>query len=138
MSKGAYCLIAHLNRNKSIGIGALGKIFFKKGYYCYVGSAMNNLEKRIERHKSKTKKIHLHIDYFLRYGRITQVVKLISNKKIECLLSRSINRISDGSVGGFGCSDCKCKSHLYFFKKDPSKISVHLKKTFIKTLIILS
>ena len=138
MSKGAYCLIICLNRNKSVKIGALGTLFFRKGYYCYVGSAMNNLEKRIERHKSKTKKIHWHIDYFLRYGRITQVVKLISNKKIECLLSRSINRISDGFVQGFGCSDCNCNSHLYFFKKDPSKISVHLKKTFIKTHIIIS
>src|SRR3989338_4977648 len=127
MSKGAYCLIAHLNRNKSIGIGALGKIFFKKGYYCYVGSALNNLEKRIERHKRKNKNLHWHIDYFLRYGKIVDVVKIITNRRTECFLSRSISKIADGFISSFGCSDCKCDSHLYFFKKNPFKRLAKLK-----------
>jgi len=40
--KGAYCLVIELKKNSSIKIGALGTIKFKKGLYCYVGSALNN------------------------------------------------------------------------------------------------
>ena len=116
MPKGAYCLIIKNNKNRKLRIGSLGNVLFKKGYYCYVGSALNNLEKRIERHKRRNKKIKWHIDYFLKYGKIMNVIKIETNKKIECLLSKKIMKISNGFVKGFGCSDCKCKSHLYYFK----------------------
>lgn len=121
MSKGVYYLIIKLDRDKRIKIGKLGIINFKKGYYCYVGSALNGLEKRIERHKSKDKKFHWHIDYFLKYGDILDTFIMETNKKIECLLSKKIERISKGSVKGFGCSDCKCSSHLYYFDKNLTK-----------------
>jgi Uri superfamily endonuclease len=43
--KGCYCLIIKLNNDRTVKIGKkLGKIEFKKGYYVYVGSAMNSLE----------------------------------------------------------------------------------------------
>jgi Uri superfamily endonuclease len=120
MVKGVYCLIINLTRNKTIKIGKLGSINFKKGYYCYVGSALNNLEKRIQRHKSKKKKFHWHIDYFLKYGKIIDVIKIETTKKIECSLSKKINNFADDRIKNFGCSDCRCKSHLYFFNQKPN------------------
>jgi len=53
---GIYCLVIEIPKNMSIIVGKLGKIKFEKGYYTYVGSAQNNLEKRIERHFRKEKK----------------------------------------------------------------------------------
>lgn len=121
MSKGVYCLIINLPKDKTIKIGKLGNILFKKGYYCYVGSALNNLEKRILRHKSKNKKIRWHIDYFLKYGKIIGTIEIKTTKKIECKLSKKVNKLSDTHILKFGCSDCRCNSHLYYFNKNPSK-----------------
>lgn len=114
--KGCYCLIIKLNKKSTIKIGKkLGKIEFKKGYYVYVGSAMNSLESRIKRHLSDEKKLHWHVDYLLKKSEITDVIYTESERKIECDLSQSISEKSKG-VKDFGCSDCKCESHLYYFK----------------------
>ena len=44
--KGTYCLIIHLRKDTSIEVGKRGLINFSKGYYVYVGSALNSLESR--------------------------------------------------------------------------------------------
>ncbi|WP_405281629.1 DUF123 domain-containing protein [Methanobrevibacter sp.] len=112
--KGCYCLIIHLNNTKTIKVGRLGKINFKKGYYVYVGSAMNSLESRLKRHLSEDKKLHWHIDYLLKKAEITCII-FNENKKVECELSQFLKTKTDG-VKNFGCSDCECESHLYYFK----------------------
>ncbi len=114
--KGCYCLIINLEKNCEIKIGKkLGKIDFKKGFYVYVGSAMNSMESRLNRHLSDEKKLHWHIDYLLKKAKITDIVYNESTKKIECNLSRYISTEAEG-IRDFGCSDCKCESHLYYFK----------------------
>ena len=112
--KGCYCLIIHSQIKQKIKIGKIGPINFKKGYYVYIGSAMNSLESRIRRHLSDEKKLHWHIDYLLEKSEITNVI-YNENKKVECELSQYIAQKTDG-VKDFGCSDCECESHLYYFK----------------------
>lgn len=114
LMKGCYCLTIHLNNTKTIKVGRLGKINFKKGYYVYVGSAMNSLESRLKRHLSEDKKLHWHIDYLLKKAEITCII-YNENKKVECELSQFLKTKTDG-VKNFGCSDCECESHLYYFK----------------------
>ena len=41
--KGTYCLIIYLRKDKAIEIGKCGSINFRRGYYVYVGSALNSL-----------------------------------------------------------------------------------------------
>jgi len=43
--------------------------------------------------------------------------------KEECRLAEKI-RCMYGAIPtiGFGCSDCKCESHLYYFREKPEKI----------------
>lgn len=116
MMKGCYCLVIRLDETTEIRIGKkLGKIKFNKGHYVYVGSAMNSLISRIKRHLSDEKKLHWHIDYFLKYSQITEVIYNRSNRKIECDLSQYIASKTSG-IRNFGCSDCDCESHLYYFK----------------------
>ena len=69
--KGCYCLTIHLKNAKKIKVGKLGMINFKKGYYVYVGSAMNSLESRLKRHLSEDKKLLCNI--------INNCLKYISN-----------------------------------------------------------
>ena len=112
--KGCYCLIIHINDSKAIRVGKLGKIKFKKGYYVYVGSAMNGLESRLNRHLSDSKKLHWHVDYLLKNAEIADIIYNV-DKKVECEVSQYISAKSEG-IDGFGCSDCDCESHLYYFK----------------------
>ncbi|WP_407424259.1 GIY-YIG nuclease family protein [Methanobrevibacter sp.] len=115
--KGCYCLIINMNKSCEIEIGKLGKISFKRGCHVYVGSAMNSLAARISRHLSDDKKLHWHIDYLLKNenAEISEVIYNVSEEKIECRLSQIISDKSNG-IEGFGCSDCDCESHLYYFK----------------------
>ncbi|MBU4493370.1 MAG: GIY-YIG nuclease family protein [Nanoarchaeota archaeon] len=117
--KGTYCLVIELKKDSSIKVGALENIKFKNGIYCYVGSALNNLEKRVQRHLSKKKKLHWHIDYFL-MNKNTSIKKIFykqSNKREECKIAKFVLKNSIGSIAKFGCSDCKCESHLFIIKK---------------------
>ena len=120
MNRGAYCLIIKVDNDKKIKVNKR-TILFKKGYYCYVGSAMNNLDKRIERHKSQDKKMHWHIDYLLNHSEIVDVKRFESYETEECNIAKEISTIADYEIESFGCSDCKCNSHLFHFKSNPIK-----------------
>ena len=73
--KGSYILIIRVKNDLTIKIGSLGKTFFSKGVYAYVGSAMNSLEARIRRHLRNEKKTFWHIDYLLK-NRNTEIIKI--------------------------------------------------------------
>ena len=94
--KGSYLIIIKLEDNKKLKVGKFGKIDFKKGYYVYVGSAMNGLEKRIQRHLQTRKKTHWHIDYFLNQAKIINVFFLkngesFSNKTFKSVSSFNLS-----------------------------------------------
>ena len=116
--KGTYCLLIHLKQDSKITIGKLGENNFQKGYYIYVGSALNSLITRIQRHLRKEKKIYWHIDYLLNNENteIIEVIYTINEIKWECKIAATIAETGIG-VMNFGCSDCKCQSHLFHFTK---------------------
>ena len=113
--KGSYILLIELENDKEIQISKLGDIFFKKGFYVYIGSALNGLEQRISRHLRDDKKNHWHLDYLLRSAKVNSVYYKENNRKEECKIAESFSKLKP--VIGFGCSDCKCKSHLFFGSK---------------------
>lgn len=112
-----YCLIIRLNNDSRISVGKIGELDFKKGYYVYTGSALNSIDARIKRHLKIEKKIFWHIDYFLASSNasIKEVVLERSPEKWECNVAREIS-IKGSPVNKFGCSDCKCDSHLFYFE----------------------
>ena len=121
--KGSYILVVKLRKNSSIKVGSLDKIFFPKGYYCYVGSALGKtvyLEKRLERYgrlnRQKKGNLHWHIDYLL-VNPAAKIVaaKIFPNRDVECEVSRNLAKISR-VVKNFGSSDCKCEGHLFYFE----------------------
>ena len=117
MAKGVYILVVSVSKDINVNVGALGSVNFEKGLYAYVGSAQNNLEKRIERHLRKTKQKFWHIDYLLDNANV-EVLKVFHKKAgrlEECKIAKNISEIGV-PVKGFGSSDCKCKSHLFKLK----------------------
>ncbi len=124
--KGTYCLLIHQKSDKKIVIGKKGKIDFDRGYYVYVGSAMNSLDGRIRRHLSNDKKLHWHVDYLLNNPKssIKEVYFSDDGVKHECDLANNIAE-EGKEVQGFGCTDCKCNSHLiYFFNIDDAEYAI--------------
>jgi Uri superfamily endonuclease len=113
--KGSYLLLIKINKDIYISIGKLGNKLFKKGYYVYIGSALNNIEKRIIRHQNEKKKIFWHIDYLLAHAKSIKAFYKENNYREECNIVNQIEK-SLIPIIGFGCSDCKCKSHLFYGK----------------------
>ena len=111
--KGSYALLIELPESKEISVGRLGLIAFPRGFYTYVGSALNGIEPRIGYHLRKNKKPRWHIDYLLEKASIKRIVLYETEERLECILAQALSK-EFPSIPGFGCSDCKCQSHLYF------------------------
>jgi len=118
VTKGAYCLCINVREDTVVEVGALGKITFPKGEYVYVGSALNSLEPRVERHMHTSTGdhdvTHWHIDYLLREPAtsIQTVYVVETDERLECTIAGKVAE-HGRPVKGFGCSDCRCVSHLY-------------------------
>lgn len=125
--KGTYIFLMHLESDRFIQIGKLGYILFRKGWYIYIGSALNSLEARISRHLRSEKKYHWHIDYFLDYAEIKKVYIKRGIVKEECTVAKSFSE-SFRNILNFGCSDCSCESHLYAGEK--KSFELRIKKLF--------
>ena len=110
---GSYVLLVELPDDRYIPIGKLGRVFFPKACYAYVGSAMNGFAARLGRHLRREKKLHWHIDYFLKEAEIREIVLCRTDERVECALSLALAKHFP-FIPGFGSSDCKCDSHLYF------------------------
>lgn len=115
--KGVYALIIQVRKNKKVRVGGLGEKNFRKGFYVYVGSGMNNVDKRVARHLSTRKKKHWHVDYLLEEARVVGLKRYYTERDMECFLNKKVGGLSDGVVEGFGCSDCSCDAHLHYFKE---------------------
>jgi Uri superfamily endonuclease len=125
--KGTYCLIIEVKDISHLTVGRLGQVEFKPGFYVYVGSALNSLESRVKRHLSSEKKLHWHVDYLLvdSSSNIKEVIYSVGKEKIECSLASLISRKSS-PVARFGCSDCNCNSHLFYFEEYDNAVDVIL------------
>jgi len=117
--QGSYLLILNLKRNRKIDVGKLGKVLFRKGFYVYVGSAMANLSKRMERHRHLRKRHHWHIDELRAVAEFHSVLAIRSSQRLECKVAKGMSEIAEWSVPRFGSTDCSCDTHLFGMSKDP-------------------
>ena len=111
--RGTYVLLVHVPYEIQLSIGALGDLELEAGYYAYVGSALGGLEQRVERHLSGNKKIHWHIDHLLTRGRVIDVIQGEATERKECAVAGELAK-NLKPIAGFGSSDCKCGSHLFY------------------------
>ncbi len=102
---GSYILVIRIIDDINIQIGKLGELFFKEGFYLYVGSAMgksgsSTLESRVKRHlrSPDKKKTHWHIDYLLKNNgvNIARLFLIPHKQKIECVIAQELISSSDG------------------------------------------
>jgi Uri superfamily endonuclease len=110
--KGSYILLIALPEQQTITIGSLKAVYFPRGYYAYVGSAMGGLKSRLSHHLKGANRPHWHIDYLLQKASISGIILCETKNKMECTIAQALSHQFD-CVPGFGSSDCKCKSHLF-------------------------
>jgi len=111
--RGSYLLILNLKRDRKIDVGKLGRVHFRKGFYIYVGSAMANLSKRMERHRHLRKRHHWHIDELRAVAEFHSVLAIRSSQRLECEVAKGMSEIAEWSVPRFGSTDCSCDTHLF-------------------------
>jgi sugar fermentation stimulation protein A len=117
--RGSYLLILNLKRDRKVAVGKLGRVHFRKGFYVYVGSAMANLSKRMERHRHLRKQHHWHIDELRAVAEFHSLLAIRSSERLECEVAKAMAGISEWSVSGFGSTDCSCRTHLFGASSDP-------------------
>jgi len=115
---GIYTIVLRLERPLEIEVGSLGRLSFAAGLYSYTGSARGpGGLKRVDRHLQIMQGIRStrrwHIDYLLPHTRLQEVIVTRTSSNLEC---RIASRIGEQlmPVQGFGCTDCRCISHLHY------------------------
>jgi len=125
-----YVLVLEITRNTYIDVGKWKDIPFKNGLYLYIGSAKRGLQKRIDRHCSFNKKFHWHIDYILSHENTSLIEVWTKEKDEECAVASTISKLPETEIvrKGIGSSDCRCQTHLFFFKGSLSRLEDYLRK----------
>lgn len=118
-NRGDYLLVLRLPEDRDMEIGKLGVLHFPKGYYVYTGSAKKNLDQRMARHRHLRKGMHWHIDWFRQQAEWVGCLPIRTADDLEHDLACAVSAISDWCIPGFGCTDCRCPSHLFGFHENP-------------------
>ncbi len=117
MEGGVYCLLLLSLGEGEIGVGSLGRIRLKRGYYCYVGSALGGVLSRVRRHLTGPGRIRWHIDYLTSSPRIVPMTAVygLTNERLE---DEVYDLVPGEEVPGFGASDSPRGSHLRYLGED--------------------
>ncbi len=98
--------------------------YIEPGLYLYVGRAKKNLNHRIKRHISKTKKLRWHIDH-LTSNKASTVIGYIliplDSFKSECEIAKELEKYGLNRLK-LGATDCRCNGHLLWKESSLDKI----------------
>jgi endonuclease-3 len=114
---GTYTLLLDLPAPATVEVGALGPRDLPAGAYAYTGSALGSGGfARVDRHRRVVTgdhdARHWHVDYLTGHPATDLVaVHTQTGADRECEVARALPA---GPVGGFGASDCDCRSHLAY------------------------
>jgi len=121
---GSYVLVLQSDSEGRINIGRLGSLKLRRGFYLYVGSAFGpgGLRARVGRHAQRHKPLRWHIDYLRARTLLKAVVFSIDRQQHEEAWSSQIQGWPDTGIPmpGFGASDSRASSHLFFLSERPS------------------
>ncbi len=113
---GTYILLLQNEARVNLQIGRRRKIALEAGYYLYVGSAFGpgGVRARVLRHCRVEKSLRWHIDYLRAMTTPWDAWYTHDPVPREHAWAEILSNMGDLSpVQGFGCSDCKCASHLF-------------------------
>lgn len=116
-SPGTYALILKNDCSFETRVGRWGTLHTEPGYYIYVGSAFGpgGIQARVKRHARAQKRLRWNIDYLTTKMPVIQSCYSESAKKLEHVWAQRLMEMTDlFPINRFGCSDCRCDTHLFF------------------------
>ena len=119
---GTYALLLKSEISEEIQIGRWGKLQLEHGYYLYIGGAFGSggVYARVSRHFRQNKKLRWHIDYLRAATLSTDAWFSLSENRLEHEWAETLSQLNSlKPIRKFGCSDCKCLTHLFFFNDEP-------------------
>jgi Uri superfamily endonuclease len=120
---GSYLLMLKLAAAREIQVGRLAVIGFRRGWYAYAGSAFGpgGLAGRLRHHLRPVQKRHWHIDYLRDHAEVMEVWMAPGPPNREHEWAQILARKPGAGkwVRRFGCSGCRCPSHLLYFECRP-------------------
>jgi Uri superfamily endonuclease len=122
---GTYVLVLSSRSTDLIQIGRLSALRLQSGIYVYVGSALwpGGVRARLAHHLKLSRRPHWHIDYLRAHTRVEEICYCLDTRRLEHVWAKRIGLAEGASVPlvGFGSTDCRCESHLFFFERRPSR-----------------
>lgn len=110
-------------------MGALGNLNFSPGFYIYVGSAFGpgGLRARLSHHLNPPEKKHWHIDYLRQQADIVDIWFTHDPVRREHEWAKEFEALPEIIIPfpGFGASDCKCNSHLFYIHSEPNLMNIY-------------
>jgi Uri superfamily endonuclease len=120
---GTYILVMQAPSPFILRAGGLGERDLEAGWYLYVGSAFGfgGLGARCGRHMRLNKTMRWHIDYLLARTRLHELWFRRGPIRFEHEWAGLLEawRGSRLAWPGFGASDCRCPSHLWYRRRRP-------------------
>lgn len=141
---GTYIVVLKSEQAKTIQIGKLAQLNIQKGYYVYIGSAMGpgGVTARLKHHRKVSTRPHWHLDYLRAETAFYNAYALHSPERKECGWAAVMAKTEAVSepMKGFGSSDCKCNTHLFYFSSSVKMASAirqipEIQKINVATLI---
>ncbi len=122
---GTYALILQSRQETKVQIGRWRQIDVEQGYYVYVGSAFGpgGVRSRVARHYRSDKPLRWHIDYLREH--LMPLAAWYSHEpdRLEHRWAHVFSTMGDMvPIEGFGCSDCKCHTHLFRTSEPPDLV----------------
>ncbi len=121
---GTYVLFLVCSSVRWTQVGRLGGLQTQPGYYAYVGSAFGpgGISARVAHHARLSSRRHWHIDYLRQLSRPVSCWYTHDPIQREHEWAASVASLPLAMIPlvGFGCSDCRCCSHLIWFPSLPS------------------
>ena len=121
---GTYTLVFTSSIEKRISVGKLGTLFLKPGYYLYIGSAFGpgGLKARVNHHFNHSGRPHWHLDYLGPSLKPCEIWYTYDQTRREHQWAKIHLQTQRAflPLPGFGSSDCRCLSHLFFYNSKPS------------------
>lgn len=121
-SPATYLLILQLKNCKQIVVGKLGQLTFQPGFYAYCGSAFGpgGVQARLRHHLRPAVRPHWHLDFLRPFCDIKQVWFSTESVRREHDWAELLQHANQSkAIKRFGASDCRCVSHLFYFKNRP-------------------
>ncbi len=121
--RGTYILILEVPAPLgAVAVGRLGVFDFAAGYYLYVGSAFGSggLPARLAYHQQRVKqRPHWHVDYLRAHANLVEIWSVACDERLEDRWCDELARHLPTPIAGFGASDTRNASHLFYSAKPP-------------------